>query len=180
MLKVYYSDISNCVLDDNLILTLPHERKVYVSSINDKCRKKQSLFVWKLFEKALELNQIKIDKFNLLDSGEWVCLNSKIKFSLSHSKNIVAVSISDFNVGIDVEECSRKLLKVKNKFLLSDNNEELSLDLLAKLWTEKECKYKAKFDGIMSNIMLTDLEENRYILSVCGCERIDNIIKIEI
>jgi 4'-phosphopantetheinyl transferase len=170
MLKVYYSDISNCVLDDNLIATLPKERREYVCSINDVNRRKQSLFVWKLLETALKDNDIEASSFTREKSGEWVSCNSEIKFSLSHSNNIVAVSISDANVGVDVERCSEKLLKVKGK-LLDNKLENCSVDLLAKLWTEKESKYKAKIDGIMSNITIFE-GTNKYILSVCGSESV--------
>ncbi len=172
MLKVYYSDIKDCVLDNNLIATLPEERREYVRLISNDKRKKQSLFVWKLLEKVLELNEISVSCFSRKADGEWFAKENEIKFSLSHSVNIVAVSISDSDVGIDVEECNEKLLKVKKMLLSKDNNENCTVELLARLWTEKESKYKAKINGIMSNITLFN-DTSKYVLSVCGCESVN-------
>ena len=41
--------------------------------------------------------------------------------SISHTKKLVCVIISDLNVGVDIEEISNKPLKLANKFI-SDKN----------------------------------------------------------
>ena len=150
MLKVYYSDISNCVLDDNLILTLPQERKAYVSSINDKFRKKQSLFVWKLFEKAVRA-RFNLDfanlKFTKNENGQWLCPD--FYFSLSHTDGAMCVAVSTKPVGVDIEKkrevreglYSRMLTECEREYILTLPSGE-RCDFFLSSWVKKESLFK--------------------------------------
>jgi 4'-phosphopantetheinyl transferase len=73
--------------------------------------------------------------------------------SISHSKNIVSISFSKtFEVGIDIEEISDKIIRIAPKFVsrLEQNNIDLKSPTdLTKLWTGKEALYKlAKTEGL--------------------------------
>jgi 4'-phosphopantetheinyl transferase len=67
--------------------------------------------------------------------------------SLSHSNNMVAVAVSDFPVGIDIERVNRKAFTVKEKFISDSDMLQYEGDdeihFYTKLWTVKEAVYKA-------------------------------------
>jgi 4'-phosphopantetheinyl transferase len=80
-------------------------------------------------------------------------IESEGYISISHSKNIVSISFSKaFEVGIDIEEISDKIIRVAPKFV--SDLEQLNIDInnpvqLTKLWTGKEALYKlAKTEGL--------------------------------
>lgn len=67
-------------------------------------------------------------------------------FSISHSGKLVAVAISNKNVGIDIEKIDNKRnFESLKKIVLHENENVSSLEELIKLWTKKEAKFK--FDG---------------------------------
>ena len=167
MVKIYYADVSDVCEFEFLIKNLSEPRKSYVESITDSNRRKQSLCVWLLLEYALNDMGITSFKYHLKDNGEWVVDVDGVFVSLSHSKNIVAVSIGDQVNGVDVEACSEKLFKIEKLFNDNNKKQEISVEDLALCWTEKESKIKAKINGFMSNIMLSDGLKNKYCLSVC-------------
>ena len=73
-------------------------------------------------------------------------------FSLSHSFDYSAVTVSDKKVGVDVEKFRSKISKISHKFI-SVNEINLigdqSIENLTKVWTIKEAVYKAfGFSGI--------------------------------
>lgn len=73
-----------------------------------------------------------------------------IILSISHTKNIYAISLSHIQHGIDVEQWSDKAYRIKSKFLNSDEQNLLdSLNILQSkekratmLWSAKEAVYK--------------------------------------
>ena len=168
MVKVYYLDISklnmpNCSDFDSL----PLSRKNYLLSINDKTLQKQSYYVFKLLIKALDLNGISHKNEFIVDNNIWQLKSKDISFSLSHSKNIVAVAISKDFIGLDVEKIDSKLTKVEKLFNLSkiDN----SLENITKLWTEKESLYKlnsiCNLNGEKINIEKEDCNFNSKLIN---------------
>ena len=69
-------------------------------------------------------------------------LDNNKKISISHSKKLVTIIVSELKTGIDIEIISERVLKVKNKFLsYSDNVDELQEDLTI-AWSTKECIFK--------------------------------------
>ena len=79
-------------------------------------------------------------------------LNKNINLSITHSMNYVAIAVSKQNIGIDIEQLSNKVIRVRNKFLSELEQQALPLtDLTANTvaWTAKEALYKAAhIDGI--------------------------------
>lgn len=64
--------------------------------------------------------------------------------SISHSKEFVAVLISDEKVGVDIESNSNKCFQLKQKFIGTENEFPIKIDMrIAQvIWNMKECLYK--------------------------------------
>jgi phosphopantetheinyl transferase (holo-ACP synthase) len=71
-------------------------------------------------------------------------VNYPIKFSISHSRNLVAVICSNTqDVAIDIETIQDKVLKIKHKFIHPKDFEQgENLQHLAMIWSAKETIYK--------------------------------------
>jgi len=129
-----------------------------------------SIGVWEISEsinelsalsEEVEFNQIKTEKRKLEILGvrallKEMCSNAKLdynkygapildnnkKISISHSKQLVAIIISELKSGIDIEIISERVLKVKNKFLSYSDNIDESQEDLTIAWSTKECIFK--------------------------------------
>ena len=69
-------------------------------------------------------------------------LNNEHNISISHSKGLVAIIISQKKVGIDIEEISEKSLKASSKFISEDNIKNLTADKATLIWCCKEAIFK--------------------------------------
>ena len=69
-------------------------------------------------------------------------LDNNKKISISHSKKLVAIIVSELKTGIDIEIISERVLKVKNKFLSYSDNIDESQEDLTIAWSTKECIFK--------------------------------------
>ena len=182
MVKVYFTDISNFDFNTNeLPLIYDKQRITYIESINDAKRKKQSFFVWLLLEYVLraDFNVFK-PKFSFVDE-KWFLKNSNVKFSITHSENIVAISISDNvqAVGVDVEIVSDKILKLQKLFNNLNGNVDIK-DFLTIKWTEKESKFKSQNKNNFSTCEIYDNNGSKYFLTVCCDERCSDFINVDI
>jgi 4'-phosphopantetheinyl transferase len=135
-----------------------------------KKEKNQSLGIWEMSESINELNAlIKGIKFDHLKSQKRIleflavrvllkkmCGNVKLdynkygapildnnkKISISHSKQLVAIIISKSRSGIDTEIISKRILKIKDKFISKYDNINESQEDLTIAWSTKECIFK--------------------------------------
>ena len=180
MVKIFYCDIFDTEIDKTLIDKLPSSRKSYVENFKDENRKKQSLFVWLLLEYVMRFYNVDISTKTVIKNinGAWEIQDCGLSFSLSHSKNIVVVAISEFQVGVDVEICSSKILKIKSK--LNTNKNDISD--LTKLWVEKECVIKVNNKNAINicyhNVF--DKFNNEYVIGVLSVEKENHIYKVDI
>ena len=74
-------------------------------------------------------------------------------FSFSHSKDVACCVVDKENrVGVDVQFVSKKLLRIKSKFLHTNDFcfEEKNLDTLCKVWCMKEAVFKASPQHLVS------------------------------
>lgn len=78
------------------------------------------------------------------EHGKPFLIDSNIQFSISHSKNLIAIAILEHKkIGIDIEYCSDKVERVKHKFLCDQElNNISSLTELTQFWCIKEATYK--------------------------------------
>ena len=73
--------------------------------------------------------------------------DSKKQISISHSKNRVAVIISNTSVGMDIQSHENKICRIRHKFISQE--EHLKIDSAHQeesyhiFWGAKECMYKA-------------------------------------
>lgn len=95
-------------------------------------------------------SDFKINNCDNRTSAKPVYLNNQFYFNISHSgKNAVAILSKDKEVGIDLEFCSEKIIKIQSRFL---NREELQLlnqysvknqiAIVTLFWTVKEAVLK--------------------------------------
>lgn len=166
VVSVYFSFVKNYDIFKKITIS-DKARAEYVSSISSEKRKLQSIAVWKLLEYALKKDYSVLDgKFVVNKNGAWALETTKPYFSLSHSDNLIAVAVSDnFQVGVDCEIISPKILKVKKLFSNLKEN-EFTEDKLTLEWTKKESLYKNnKGYNYLSNKIFSN--GNYYYVTVC-------------
>ena len=85
--------------------------------------------------------QLLLEKTEL---GKPHIVNYPIKFSISHSRNLVAVICSKTkDVAVDIETIQDKILNVKHKYIHPNDFEQGDdLEKLAMIWSAKETIYK--------------------------------------
>ena len=170
----------------------PIERNEEVLSVSNEMVKKSKYWVWKTLEYALFRSfGYKIGDLNIVKSkhGKWS--SKKCYFSLSHSNNVVAVVVSNKETGIDIEDC----LSFYNRLQTHGTFETLTRKILSRkesvpenetqllrLWTQKECLFKAGKKGAfipnkvctanqdVSTLQVT-YAEKEYMVSVVGKEQ---------
>ncbi|MFT4903337.1 MAG: 4'-phosphopantetheinyl transferase [Thalassomonas sp.] len=69
-------------------------------------------------------------------------LNNGKHISISHSKELVTVIISDTKSGIDIEKISDKALRIASKFVSEKNLIKLNKEKATLIWCIKEAIYK--------------------------------------
>ena len=62
--------------------------------------------------------------------------------SISHSKDLVSMIISNKRVGIDIEKISKKPLKLSSKFISKENHLNLTEEKATLIWCCKEAIFK--------------------------------------
>ena len=135
-----------------------------------KKEKNQSLGIWEISEsvnelkaltKGVKLDQIKSQKRKLEILAvrallKEMCGNVKLsynkfgapvldnnnKISISHSKQLVAIIVSELKSAIDTEIISKRILKIKEKFISKYDNINDSQEDLTIAWSTKECIFK--------------------------------------
>lgn len=127
-------------------------RQAQIESTVNLGQKRQRYFVWKLLEYAIahsfHFSACDID-FYRNENGKWQC--NDCFFSLSHTKEAVAVAVSAIPVGIDLEsterrispQISEKILTATEKQAFSCLSAEKQSDFLLAKWCSKESLFKA-------------------------------------
>lgn len=87
------------------------------------------------------------------ETGKPYLKNSRMCISKSDTKNYIAVAVSDTDIGIDIEEASRRadIQALSSRFFCSEEQEYIASQndmhrAFLKIWTRKEALLKA--DGI--------------------------------
>lgn len=167
MVKVYYSDITNCEYSQIEVDNFHMLRKDYVNAINDEKRKRQSAFAWMLLQKALEDINVS-GNFSVDSRGRWRIIEGGAKFSIAHSENIVAVAVGDTEyLGIDVERCADKVLKLEKKLGDFKPVNMSNVEYLTREWTKKESSFKAGKKCEFFSRKIFDKNGEEYFLTLC-------------
>ena len=137
----------------------PTERQNYIYSTKNEELQKQRYYVWKLLEYALKNSfgySMENINFKFNKSGKWEC--DKCFFSLSHTKDIVAVALSEKVIGTDIESTERQVSPtLYNKILTEKETDEyLSLnekdqkEFILKKWCQKESIFKIQSENVFN------------------------------
>lgn len=174
VVKVYFSDITNYEYCQDTVDSFNMIRKDYINSITDPERKRQSTFVWMLLEKALlDLNVH--GNFSVDSKGRWRIIEGGAKFSLTHSGNIIAVAIGDAEyIGVDVEKCSEKVLKLQAKLGDFKTNNLSNIEYLTREWTRKESAFKAGKKCDYYSRKIFDKNGEEYFLTLCTKDKFED------
>jgi len=125
-----------------LLRNLSAKEASYLSNLSNKRRRIEWLASRVLLQKLLEQN-IQID---YLPNGKPILTHPNYFFSLSHSKDFVAVIVSEHKeVGIDIEKIRGNMETLKGKFLSLQELKTINSSdnfLLHLYWGAKEAMYK--------------------------------------
>lgn len=132
----------------------PENREIEVSGVRNERVRREKYCVWRLFEHALKESRgidIRSLKIKKRANGKW-CAEG-VEFSLTHTKNAVAVAISNAPVGIDLEPLSALKNDISKRILTEcelSEYKKLKHDekYLIKMWTAKEAVFKASDEAM--------------------------------
>lgn len=119
----------------------PFDHQEFNSIVNPLKRRQWLASRYWVKKLSKQHNQLYLEKSEL---GKPHFTNSHLKFSISHSKDCVAVICSETKeVAIDIEVMQDKILKIKSKFLHPLDYEQGSdVEEITKIWSAKETIYK--------------------------------------
>lgn len=91
-------------------------------------------------------------KFSQNEFGKPYLVNQRMHFNISHSKNIVAVAISDTNIGIDIESTKIRAfeLDIAKKYFCPNEYDAIisKQHSFTSIWTKKESYIKFMGKGL--------------------------------
>ena len=109
---------------------------VNTSNYTSKKRKKEHLASRLLVNEICPTKTIIYNEFGAPE------LNNGKHISISHSKELVAVILSDKKTGLDIEQISEKSLRIASKFVSARNLIKLNKEKATLIWCLKEAIYK--------------------------------------
>ena len=129
----------------------PQARQDEINTCASERVKRQKYYAWKLLAYALQDGfgvDINTLSFSKGKNGKWT--SPSFSFSLSHSKDVVAVAISKNAIGVDVEKIvpekaeflEKTLTDDERKQWLSLESEPARIEYLFERWTKKESFFK--------------------------------------
>lgn len=160
---------------------ITEERRAYLDTVSSKEKKLASVCgEWCIKELVSEFDDIKAEDVIILrtEKGKPYLKNLPFHISISHSSDLVAVAVSRFPVGIDVEKIKDRDLKLCRKVCTEKDNEIIKnshnpIEDFYKIWTAKEAYFKKEGTGITNlkaisyeNIDCDHFFENEYIITI--------------
>ena len=148
IVDVYVANIPDREIEEPLSCSL---RQKEIEAISNISVKREKYFVWQLLAYGIERSfgfKIADLEFKKGQNGVYCC--DKVHFSLSHSKNILAVAVSRGDVGVDIElfdsRCNSNMAeRVMNEdeyAVYEGLSESEKQNHFIKLWTAKEALFK--------------------------------------
>ncbi len=138
------------------------DRRTKVLRLQVKEKQIQSLVAWVLLSQVL-CNRLKLEndslRFAQSDNGKPYLLNCDgVYFNIAHTEGMVAVALSDKEIGIDVEKirtrcpslCERYFTEAEQRYVLSD--EKLCAERFFEVWTRKEAFAKRSGEGLAKTL----------------------------
>lgn len=107
-----------------------------------------SYSAWNLLHQVLLQNDLPVSDVCFTESGKPFFKDGKIHFSISHSKGLCAVAVSDRPVGTDIELCRASYpFRMIEKSLSPREREAFDGDF-TRIWSRKEAVAKMTGEGI--------------------------------
>lgn len=125
--------------------------------IDNKTNKLETIQARTVLKVMLDLLNINLSEIYTATNGKPYFKDSNIFFNYSHSKNYIACAISSYEVGVDIEETTRKISDYISKKYLNDENDNLKK---IETWVKKESYSKLKGLGLQikfQNIRLNEI-----------------------
>lgn len=130
---------------------MPLLRQQRVDKIKIDVDRANSIVAWDMIEKLMAKNGINAYDYDYAvdDNGKPYLVDCPLYFSISHSKNVVAVSVCDTEVGVDVQHIVDDYDKIAKKVCTKNELEQIKTkrDFL-RVWTHKEATVKCTGAGI--------------------------------
>ena len=157
-MQVFYVDTNEYNVDEKVL------EKYKTRKITSKEKELQHLIGRFLLEKvAKEILKIENPEIEIVNKKPRF-KNSDIKFSISHSKNIVLIAFDKNPVGADVEEMKERNYKeIFERY--NYKGQDISKETFYKFWTEYEAGIKLQ--GTPKTKISTEIEKN-FMLTVVG------------
>ena len=76
----------------------------------------------------------------------------KKNISIAHTQKFIAIIISDYSVGVDIEKVDERALKVAPKFINLNIHKNLTNESATLIWSAKECLFKLHQKGNLNYI----------------------------
>lgn len=188
MIKIYLMNIDNASEDDvsALLGYVTKERRNRISAKKDPADRSCSLFGELLVRREI-ISRFGIRNCDILfghaaHGKPFYIGRDNFRFSVSHTKNIVAAAFSDHPIGIDIESADRKAHNIAKRCCTADElgyldvSDKKDRDLI-RIWTKKEALSKLTGEGIgmdyrtfsvLSDNRITTFEHSGYFISAAS------------
>jgi len=141
-------------------------RQAELDAVGNPAVREEKYFVWRLLEYALMRSLGLVANalsFTRTEQGKWLC--DKCFFSLSHSKNALAVAVSRQPVGVDIERLSPQKTAVIERVLTEAERSALAQSEdgwqnLIFAWSKKESLFKKGGAGSFAPSRIETLGES--------------------
>ena len=166
MLDVYVTEMPDADIGRPL---LSETRMKSVMEKKHPRSRKESYYVWRLLEYAIErslgISPADVD-FSVTEKGKW-CAEG-FCFSLSHSYGMLAVAVSDFDCGVDIEAVrespfataiARKCFNADEVKRLGELDGVERLEYFVDRWSAKEALFK------MGGVIPDSRKEKYYVIT---------------
>lgn len=179
MVKLYYFDVS--VLKDECLFescfsSLNESDKLKVDKIKHPKEKMLSLGARLLLNYALK--QENINSYSIIygEHGKPYLKDNPVYFNISHSESVVILSVSDSEIGCDIEYIGPNVNNIASKYFTDEENEYIDsssdkVKAFFEIWTLKESFMKATGFGLsagISSFSVSVSDDNISVSSVYG------------
>lgn len=157
-MQIYYINTDEYKIDENVL------EKYKTRKYTSKEKEYQHLVGRYLLKKiAKEVYKIENPEIEIVNKKPRF-KNSEIKFSISHSKNIVLVAFDKNPIGADVEEMrERNFKEIFERY--NYKGQDISKETFYKFWTEYEARIKLQGTP---KTKISRIIENNFTLTVVG------------
>tara|TARA_B100000214_G_scaffold82908_1_gene56354 strand:+ start:12581 stop:13162 length:582 start_codon:yes stop_codon:yes gene_type:complete len=134
--------------------------KLDISKFKSLNRKRELLSTRLLLNELLPNSKMYYNKYGAPK------LKNNNYISISHSKNLVAIIISNRRVGLDIEKINKKPLKLSSKFVSKENLSNLTEERATLIWCCKEAIFKLYEKGNIN--FISDIRINPFFIKEKG------------